>query len=247
MTQVLTTREDLAGLEVLSTMFSRWTQENFFKYMLDEFALDALSEYGVEKLSEEADRPNPDRKKLEKIREKLKAKHSELLARLGEEVEGNDESRRKTVRGLKIANANLRKEITEVADKMEELTTKIRELPARVKADELRQLKRDRKLVVDSIKMLAYQVESDLYRMLIGRYSRAEDEGRTLLHGIFQSSARIEVGKQELKVTIAAQSSPHKTAVLRELCEELNTLNTRFPGSDLRLILAAEGPEHATD
>ena len=246
-TQVLTThqREDLAAEEVLIRMFSRWRQENFFKYMKAEFALDALTEYGVEDLSEEADRPNPERKKLTREREKGKAKLMKLLSQLGEEVERNEESRRRTVRGLKISNAKLRGEIAEVTREIEDLSARIKGMPARVKADQLRRLKRDRKLVVDAVKMVAHQVESDLHRMLFGRYQRADDEGRTLLHAIFQSPARLEIEDKELKVTIAGQSSPHRTRVLKELCDEMNKLNVNFPGSDLRIVLAAECPEHA--
>jgi transposase len=246
-TQVLTTRtqEDLAAEEVLVWMFSRWRQENFFKYMKAEFALDALTEYGVEELSAEADRPNPKRKKLEKKRKKVKAKLEKLLSQLGEEVEQNDESRRRTVRGLKIANAKLRREIAEVTKDLEDLTSQIEGLPARVKADQLRRLKRDRKLVVDAMKMVAYQVESDLHRMLFDRYKRADDEGRTLLHAIFQSSAKLEIEDKTLKVTITRLSSPHRTKALKELCDELNKVNAKFPGSNLRIVLAAESPEHA--
>ncbi len=94
--------------------------------------------------------------------------------------------------------------------------------------------------------MVAYQVESDLHRMLFGRYARADDEGRTLLHSIFQSPAKLVVGEEQLKVTIANQSSAHRTKVLKELCEELNKLDVKFPGSDLRIVLATECPEHAT-
>ncbi len=245
-TQVLTTRKNLDAVVVLQRMFSRWRQENYFKYMKAEFALDALAEYGVEELSEDADRPNPERKKLEKERKKVKARLAKLLAELGDEVEQNHESRRRTVRGLKIATADLRMEIASATAELEDLTSRIAKCPARVKADDLRQLPRDRRLVVDAVKMLAYQVEADLHRMLFGRYARADDEGRTLLQAIFQSSADIEVGAKELRVTIARQSSPHRTRVLRELCEELNKLQVKFPGSELRLVLAAEEPEHAT-
>jgi len=246
-TQVLTTRtqDDLAAEEVLVRMFSRWRQENFFKYMKPEFALDALTQYGVEELSAEADRPNPERKKLEKKRKKVKAKLANLLSQLGEEVEQNVESRRRTVRGLKIANAALRREIAEVTKNLEELTSRIEGLPARVKADGLRRLERDQKLVVDAVKMVAYQVESDLHRMLFGRYKRADDEGRTLLHAIFQSSAKLEIEDKKLKVTIARLSSAHRTKALQELCDELNKVNAKFPGSDLRIVLAVESPEHA--
>ncbi len=40
-------------------------------------------------------------------------------------------------------------------------------------------------------------------------------------------------------------SSAHRTKVLQELCDELNKVNAKFPGSDLRIVLAAESPEHA--
>ena len=72
--------------------------------------------------------------------------------------------------------------------------------------------------------MTAYQVESELGDLLSDMYSRHEDEGRTLLHAAFQSAARIQVVAHELRITIEPQSSPHRTAVLSQLCESLNAL-----------------------
>jgi prepilin-type processing-associated H-X9-DG protein len=42
-TQVITSRWDLKDIEVAYRMFERWRQENFFKYMREEFLLDALA------------------------------------------------------------------------------------------------------------------------------------------------------------------------------------------------------------
>jgi hypothetical protein len=39
----------------------------------------------------------------------------------------------------------------------------------------------------------------------------------------------------ELRVTIEPLSSPHKTQALANVCDELNTTSTRFPGTKLRL------------
>ena len=47
-TQVVTSRRDLSAIEVAYLMFARWRQENFFKYLREEYALDALVDYGVE-------------------------------------------------------------------------------------------------------------------------------------------------------------------------------------------------------
>ena len=58
-TMVLTTRKDLDAAEVLWRMFNRWRQENFFKYMLEEFAIDGLVEYGGEGVDPEARSTEP--------------------------------------------------------------------------------------------------------------------------------------------------------------------------------------------
>jgi hypothetical protein len=47
-TQVITSRCDLRDIEVAYRMFDRWRQENFFKYMREEFLLDALVDYQIE-------------------------------------------------------------------------------------------------------------------------------------------------------------------------------------------------------
>ena len=88
--------------------------------------------------------------------------------------------------------------------------------------------------------MAAYQVETELLGLLDGHYARSAEEGRTLLHAAFQSSAQLEVTDTELRVTIARQSSPHRTAALAALCEQLDALAVPFPGTNLRLRLAVQ-------
>jgi hypothetical protein len=83
---------------------------------------------------------------------------------------------------------------------------------------------------------------------MFGPYYRLgyRDEGRTLLHAAFQSAARLEVNQGELRVTIAAQSSPHRTAALAALCSQLDAIPTTFPGTRLRLRLNVEPSEPLT-
>ena len=57
------------------------------------------------------------------------------------------------------------------------------------------------------------------------------------------SIVRLEVTEGELRVTIAAQSSPHRTAALSALCEQLDALAVPFPGTQLRRRLAVQAPE----
>ena len=65
-TQVITSRWDLRDIEVADRMFERWRQENFFKYMREEFLLDALVDYRIEPEDPTRTIPNPERRALDK-------------------------------------------------------------------------------------------------------------------------------------------------------------------------------------
>ena len=90
--------------------------------------------------------------------------------------------------------------------------------------------------------MVAYQAESDLLRLVAPHYRRAGDEGRTLIQSALASAADLEVTQTELRVVLAAQSSPHRTRAIAVLCEELNQTETVFPGSNLRLHYSVREP-----
>jgi hypothetical protein len=110
-TPILTDRTDLAGVEVPYRMFRRWRQENYIRYMLDEFAIDALVEYGAEDVSDALDRPNPKWAKLSRQLKMAKAEVERLRAELGAQVTENEEATRRTMRGFKIAHADLRAQL----------------------------------------------------------------------------------------------------------------------------------------
>jgi len=243
-THVLTTHTDLEPAWVLYRMFNRWRQENFFKYMREEFALDGLLEYGVDDITE-GDRPNPKRQTLKKKLKKVAAKIADLLSALGAQAEDKEGSSHKTMQGFRHAHASLRRQLQAERKRAERLHKKIDALPKRVPADDLKTLKREVKLIGDAIKMTAYQVEGELYGLLSGIYPRQDDEGRTLLHAAFESAGQIQVDGDKLRITIEPQSSPHRTAVLAKLCENLNAEDTAFPGSQLRLRFAVEGDQPA--
>ena len=239
-TSILTNRENLSAVTVAYRMFNRWRQENYFKYMDEEFALDALVEYGTEELPENTDRPNPQWLRITRQLKEARAEVSRLRCELGKEAACNDEAARPTMRGFKIAHAELRKQLEEAETRVARLLERRCKIPPRILATDRVALKTERKLIADAIKMAAYQVETELLGLLQDHYARSGDEGRTLLHAAFQSSAQLEVTGGELRVTIARQSSPHRTAALAALCEQLDALTVNFPGTNLRLRLAVQ-------
>jgi hypothetical protein len=122
-----------------------------------------------------------------------------------------------------------------------------RALPTRVEVRDVSEgavikLATERKHLTNIIKMVAYQAESDLVSMLQPHYSRAEQEGRTLLHELFSASADIEAKGDELRVTLSPLSAPHRTLAVQALCEPLNEIATKFPGTNLRLRFDVHPP-----
>src|SRR2546426_12843863 len=74
-------------------MFGRWSQENFLKYMREQFGLDRLIEYGTAEIPETAQVVNPQRRHLEgQIKKQaalLARREGELVAvTLGSPIEG---------------------------------------------------------------------------------------------------------------------------------------------------------------
>jgi hypothetical protein len=245
-TPIFTNRDDLSAVTVAYRMFSRWRQENYFKYMAEEFALDALVEYGAEDVPETTDCRNPQYLKLTRQIGEARSEVKRLQSELGEEAEANTEATRRTMRGFKIVHAELRDQLHRAKAKVERLLNKRKKIPSRVPATDRKMLKTESKLIADTIKMVAYQAETQLLGMLEGHYARSGEEGRTLLHAVFQSPARLEVAEGELRVTIASQSSPHRTLALSALCEQLDALAVPFPGTNLRLRFAVQGQEVIT-
>jgi len=249
-TAILTSRRDLSALEVAYRMFERWGQENFFKYLREEFALDALVDYATEPADAARDVPNPERKKLDAEVRQARAHLEQLQAHYGLAALDNREHQRPTMRGFKIANAALSTRLRQAMRRLAELETQRAALPVRVPVQEVVEadvlkLSVERKHLTDLLKMVAYQAEGDLLRLLAPHYRRTEQEGRTLIQNALATGGDIEVTGTELLVALDPLSSPHKTHALAAVCEQLNATDTRFPGTRLRLrfSLKAEPPK----
>ena len=246
-TNVITSRWDLRDIEVAYRMFERWRQENFFKYMREEFLLDALVDYQIEPEDPTRTIPNPERRALDKEIRAARADVAKLEREFGAAAANNAEQRRPTMRGFKIAHGKLGKELRKARARVSRLFDQRRNVPKRVEVRELSEralvkLAPERKHLTDIIKMVAYQAESDLLTLLRPHYARVDQEGRTLLHELFATAGDIRVCDSELHITLAPLSSPHRTHAAQALCEILDPTATIFPGSRLRIRFAMRPP-----
>ena len=248
-TAIVTTRADLAIEVVAARMFERWTQENFFRYMRQHFALDALVTYAVEPADPERTIPNPARRAIAKALTTSRAALTELEQAYGRQARTNPEAQRPTMRGFKIAQAGLSQRITALERKCRRLQARRAALPQRVPVNavldeaEIVKLSPEAKHLTDTIKMVAYRAETALVRSLTPCYARTEDEGRALIREMLLTSADILPHPEDhrLLVRLHSLANPRSNDALATLCETLNRLEVRYPGTDLQLVYQAPG------
>lgn len=240
-TLLVTTDFEEEALVLARRLFQRWTQENYFRYMKENFALDALVDYDAEEADPTRDVPNPKRKELDhKIQEK-KAELAKVEQQYGEAAIDNEESTRPTMRGFKIANGAIGKEVRALRDEIVALKAKRKPLPARVPvgqvmgADAVVRLSPERKLFSDVIRAAAYRAETALLEILRSHFKRVDDEGRAFLRNAVQQPGDLLIDGDTLVVRLAPMSAPRYTEALRALCAALNAAAPIYPGSSYRL------------
>ena len=247
-TPIVTTRWDLRAIAIAYRMFERWRQENFFKYLRQEYLIDALVDYQVEPDDPTRLVPNPARKALDKELRLARASFTKLQERFG--VMALDYVDRDMPQAIfQKTEKNLRRDMEKVTARVQKLETRRASLPTHLPLVEARKgqepvkLSTERKHLTNILKMVAFQIESDLVEMIRPHYKRAEDEGRTLVQTILQDAADIEPAEGELRITLALLSSPHRSRVAESLCQALNKTNTMFPGTQLRMRFALAHPQ----
>jgi len=244
-TSVLTTNERLSTLEVAQFMFNRWRQENFFRYMRHEFALDHLCTTQVEPADPQRLVPHPQRKQLDQQLRAAQTARDQLAGRRTD-LRPGDTLR---VKGHPLSDEQLDELLQQRAGEIQRLQERRAALPKKVPLDQLLdpqqivQLERERKLLTDAFKLLAYRAESQLARAIEPWLGRHEEEARAFLQSVFLATADLlpDQPGHILTVRFHGLASPRATRALRALCEIVNATPTCYPGTDLRLRF--EAPE----
>jgi hypothetical protein len=227
---------------IAGSMFSRWSQENFFKYMMQHFGIDKLLEYKTDPVAETTRVVNPAYRELDG---KIRSNNSKLArrkAKFGAMVlEGEFE--REKVEEYERQKAELQDEIFFLQKQTDELKARRKECPRHISFAELPEgeqfsaLANDKKQIVDTIKMIAYRAETALAK-LIKPYMTDKREARSLLRQIFASEADLKPDEENKTLTVSLHNltNPVSDRIVRNLCQEINATKTIFPGSNLRLV-----------
>ncbi|QTA83867.1 Uncharacterized protein dnl_62890 [Desulfonema limicola] len=235
-TSIITTKQDIDEIFIAVRMFSRWKQENFFRYMGIEFDFNHLCTYDVEPADLERLVPNPAIKEKKKELEKIKKEYEKNLKKLSDAViQNNDVNQNaklmQTIRDLDIRCAELVEVISDMPEKAAVKET--------MDEDKIVKLETERKILTDLIKMTAYRAETSLFDLLVPPVlARNEEEGRSFLKAVFQTPADIIPDEENkcLIVQFHTMANQRSNSALKALCEIINHEECLYPGTDLRLV-----------
>ena len=246
-TSIITTHPTLEQSSVASQMFSRWSQENFFKYMIEEFDFDKMINYGIEVPDQNIQVINPAYSRLYQQRKKLIEKRRRLEAQMFEAIQNNiDQSINETKKwvqkqtDLKEKIEELQIEINHKAEALSKTSSKIKlaDMPEQVRYN---RLKKESKMFMNIIKMIAYRAETVLANLIRPFYNNHENDRRQIIQAMLASNANLEpdYGNNILKVTIHTQARPRANKALKHLCDELNQTEICYPQTSLRFLFIA--------
>jgi hypothetical protein len=241
-TAILSTDYRSETARLAGAMFSRWSQENFFRYMRQHYSLDSLVDYRTEVIPETIPVVNPAYRTLDgQVRKKLgilNRKRAEFGALT---LEGEIEplkvktfERRKAE--LQECIAALQEEVAVL--KAERKATK-RHIPFHDLPEEERfkRLSTQSKHFIDTIKMIAYRAETAMAQTLREKMARYDD-ARSLLRAAYSSEIDLLPNAQEKTLTVRLHPLANESSdeAVRHLSAELNRTQLLFPGTDLRLV-----------
>jgi hypothetical protein len=242
-TSILTTNFQAPMSTLAVSLFARWSQENFFRYMREHYSLDRLIEYGTEPIPDAVSVVNPAWRKLDsQIRSKA-GQHHRLAAQFGALALSEDPSESELQR-FQQRKAQLKEEIQARnldLDKLKQLRKETaRHIPVKSLPEEDRftRLRTERKHFIDTLKMIAYRAESSMASLLREQLARGEDDARALLRQIFQTDADLspDLTTGTLTVRLHHLTQTAHDQAIKKLLADLNATQTVFPGTNLTLI-----------
>jgi len=242
-TSVITTNKKLSLLMVALFMFARWTQENFFKYMRQDYDFDRMLQYAVEQIDGEFTVNNPEYSNLTYKLGKLREKISRKKALLFELMESNIKDTLDKANHYLKEQAKVREELQILGMQEKELLAKRTKTPSRMKIKDMPEHIKYTKLNIESkrfqntIKMICYRAETSFANLLAVNFKKDTNEKRALAKSLINSTADIlpDYTNNKLNIIIYSQANPRMNHAIEKLIPLLNESETVYPGTNLIL------------
>lgn len=242
-TSVLTTHPTLELQTVALYMFARWSQENFFRYMRQDYVFDKISQYTVDKIDAHFEVVNPTHRnyshQIQKTREKIQRRNAQLYVLKEESANTDiDKAPKQAAQQNKI-----QQEIDSLKQEEKQLLEKREKVPYKTTIKDMgenryNKLNTESKLFLNVIKMICYRAETSMANLLEAGYKKYINEKRSLVKSIIDTPCDLQVdyNKNTLQVKLHTLATPRDNLAIKKICETLNQNQCKYPGTDLTII-----------
>jgi hypothetical protein len=243
-TSIVTTLQQESMEFIAGKMFSRWSQENFFQYMMQNYDIDKLTEYGIEEVNLDKMVVNPSYRKNESALKKLKEKLSRIKARFFNIVEENMEKSLDEIKDVLEKESKLQESMKLLENDIALCLEKRNSTPSHIQIKDMEagcqfnKLKTESRLFMNVLRMIAYRAETSIVNLLGDCYAKIADEGRMLVKEIVNTDADLQPDYENktLTVLLHSLSTPRANNAVIQLCKLLNESETVYPETELRMI-----------
>ena len=247
-TSVITTNYKMSTALIALYMFSRWSQENFFRYMRQEYDIDRIIQYGIDELDNNIMVVNREYSnityRLKKLRERIARRQAKLYALVEQNIAGEMEQTGKNFEKQLF----FKKEIESLETEKQELLAERAQHPYKISIGDMPEHTRYNKLKTESkhlqniIKIICYRAETTIANLLAANYRKSSNEIRALVKSIIFAKADLYPNYQTNTLTVRLNSlaTPRDNLAVREICQTINDCEAIFPGTNLKLVYKTE-------
>jgi hypothetical protein len=243
-TAIITTHPHLETRQVAGRMFARWSQENFFRYLIQDYDFDKMFSFGVETIDMEKTVVNPQYRKVIYQLKKLREKKQRIESKFYPLIEQAIDSELEIIPRITDKQMQYKQILDDYNQEESVLVMERKKLQPHIKLSQMPEEKRYNKLKTESkifmnvIKMICYRAESAVASLLSPYLANADKEKRMVVKQIIQANADVipDYKNNILNVVLYSLSANRFNQAAFELADLLNQTETTFPGSELRMV-----------
>ena len=209
------------------TLFSRWSQENAFKYGKERWGFDQLDGRQVDAYPGETIIPNPYRRNLERSRDGALQREGRLRCRIARMASKNPK------------REELEKELVEASNMVQMIQDALKRTPKHTPLErthlngKLVHHRREYKLLVDTLRVAGMTAEDELARKL-RPHLPVGAEAKRVLQNVFRATGNIQVADSQITITLDPAANRAELPAIRKLLNGLNLEALRHPADPLR-------------
>jgi len=220
--------------EVVTLMINRWGQENFFKLMKKDYYIDYQPGYDTKEIESAPLIKNPQYDRISKTIKKINTLITKANAELGRKTQ-QSRLKHQALSRLEEKNQGLVNKIYSLKAEKKRWMKKREDTPKKISLKEaylhqnLKELDLEKKAILDSVKIAAYNLERYLMqyinRSIMSNNNNSSVNTYEIIKQITNRGARLKLSYNILYVTIGYFKDKQIQKIATKLCEHLNTLN----------------------